>query len=97
MYSGHKRIHCFKFQTLEAPNGLILHCSIGDDGYCRDGFVLHRRDLIPFLHQHSMIFGLYHILGVSTYPNNDVMVRVFKGHPDLPQWNDWHLLPLDAP
>ena len=32
MYSGHKRQHCVKYQTLEAPNGLILHCSTGDDG-----------------------------------------------------------------
>ena len=32
VYSGHKRIHCLKYQTLELPNGLILHCSAGDDG-----------------------------------------------------------------
>jgi hypothetical protein len=27
LYSGHKRIHCVKYQTLEGPNGLILHGS----------------------------------------------------------------------
>jgi hypothetical protein len=29
---GHKKFHCLKYQTLEGPNGLILHCSIGDEG-----------------------------------------------------------------
>jgi hypothetical protein len=81
MYSGHKRIHCIKYQTLEVPNGLILHCSIGDDGRRGDGFVLHKSGLIPFLRQHSIVFGLYRILGDSAYPNNDVMLSVFKGNP----------------
>ncbi len=30
LYSGHKHIHRIKYQTLEAPNGLILHYSLGD-------------------------------------------------------------------
>jgi hypothetical protein len=53
MYSGHKHIHCMKYQTLESPNGLILHCSIGDDGRHGDGYVLRKSGLIPFLCQHS--------------------------------------------
>jgi hypothetical protein len=81
MYSGHKRIHCIKYQTLEVPNGLILHCSVGDDGRRGDGFVLRKSGLIPFLRQHSIVFGLYRILGDSAYPNNDVMLSVFKGNP----------------
>jgi hypothetical protein len=81
MYSGHKRIHCIKYQTLEVPNGLILHCTVGDDGHRGDGFVLRKSGLIPFLHRHSIVFGLYRILGDSAYPNNDVMLSVFKGNP----------------
>jgi hypothetical protein len=81
MYSGHKRIHCMKYQTLEAPNGLILHCSLGDDGCRGDGYVLHKSGLIPFLHQHSTVFGIYHIIADLVYPNNDVMLSVFKGNP----------------
>ncbi|KAK3746104.1 hypothetical protein QZH41_015521, partial [Actinostola sp. cb2023] len=25
MFSGHKRTHCLKFQSVQAPNGLIAH------------------------------------------------------------------------
>ncbi len=44
--------------------------------------MLCRSGLIPFLRRHSIVFGLYRILGDSAYPNNDVMLSVFKGHPD---------------
>jgi hypothetical protein len=27
LYSGHKRIHCLKYQTLEAPDGLFFTCN----------------------------------------------------------------------
>jgi hypothetical protein len=57
IYSGHKRIHCMKYQTLESPNGLILHCSVGDDGRRGDGYVLRKSVLIPFLRQHTIVFG----------------------------------------
>ncbi len=32
LYSGHKRVHCVKYQTLEGPDGLILHCTACFDG-----------------------------------------------------------------
>jgi hypothetical protein len=78
MYSGHKRVHCVKYQTLEAPNGLILHCSIGDDGRRGDGYVLRHSRLIPFLQNHP-ILHLFQVLGDSAYPNCDVMVSIYKG------------------
>ncbi len=31
MYCSHKKFHRLKYPTLEALNGLILHCSTGDD------------------------------------------------------------------
>lgn len=49
MYSGHKKVHCVKYQTLEAPNGLFLHCSQGDDGRRGDAYVMRRSGLIDFL------------------------------------------------
>jgi hypothetical protein len=48
MYSGHKKFHCSKYQTLEAPNAVILHCSIGDDGWRGDG-VLRCSGLLQYL------------------------------------------------
>jgi hypothetical protein len=70
-----------KYQTLESPNGLILHCSIGDDGRRGDGYVLCKSGLIPFLRQHAIVFGEYRIIEDSAYPNNDVVLSVFKGNP----------------
>ncbi len=69
---------------LEAQNGLMLHCGIGDAGHHGDGFIFCRSGLIPFLCQHSLflIVLLYCILGDSTYLNNDLMLSVFKGNPD---------------
>jgi hypothetical protein len=40
LYSGHKRVHCIKYQTLEAPDGLILHCTLCFDGRHGDGYIL---------------------------------------------------------
>jgi hypothetical protein len=40
LYSGHKQIHCIKYQTLEGPNGLILHCTPCFDGCWGDGYIL---------------------------------------------------------
>ena len=76
----HQICRLSKRATLEAPNGLILHCSLGDDGRCGDGFVLHHSGLIPFLQEGSDLFGLFHILGDSAYPNNDLMLIIFKGN-----------------
>ena len=78
MYSGHKRVHCLKYQTLEAPNGLILHCSVGDDGRRGDGYVLRRSGLIEFLQNHPLLH-LFQVLGDSAYPNNNVMISIYKG------------------
>jgi hypothetical protein len=79
MYSGHKRQHCVKYQTLEAPNGLIIHCSTGDDGRRGDGYILRRSGLINVLRGNVIFLG-FKVLGDSAYPNNDVIVSVYKGH-----------------
>ena len=78
MYSGHKKFHCLKYQTLEAPNGLILHCSIGDDGRRGDGYVLRRSGILQYLRNHA-IFNGFVVLGDSAYPTNDVMISIYKG------------------
>jgi hypothetical protein len=35
----------------------------------------------PFFTSTLIVFGLYHIIGDLAYPNNDVMLSVFKGNP----------------
>jgi hypothetical protein len=40
LYSSHKRIHCLKYQTLEAPDGLLLHVTGCFGGRRGDGYIL---------------------------------------------------------
>ncbi|XP_078378299.1 uncharacterized protein LOC144661419 isoform X1 [Oculina patagonica] len=40
MYSGHKRTHCIKFQSVQAPNGLIAHMFGPIEGRRHDAFML---------------------------------------------------------
>ena len=78
LYSGHKRVHCVKYQRLEAPDRLILHCTPCFDGRRGDGYILRRSQLLNFLRRHPLFLGFV-ILGDSAYPNNDVMVSIYKG------------------
>lgn len=40
MFSGHKRVHCLKFQSVVAPNGLIAHMFGPIEGRRHDAFML---------------------------------------------------------
>jgi hypothetical protein len=77
-YSGHKRIHCLKYQTSEAPNGLILHCSVGDDGQLGNGCILCHSGLIESLQKHPLLH-LFQVLGDSASLNNEAMISIYKG------------------
>jgi len=48
LYSGHKQINCVKYQTLEGPNGLILHCTLCFDDHQCDGYILWKSGLLNF-------------------------------------------------
>jgi hypothetical protein len=78
-YSGHKRMHCVKYQTLEGPDGLFLHVSPCNDGRRGDGYILRKSRLQNFLEQNHLFNG-YYVLGDSAYPNNNVMVSIFRGN-----------------
>ena len=78
LYSGHTRYHCLKYQTLEAPDGLILHCSASEDGRCGDGYILRCSNLENYWRHNNDLNG-FMILGDSAYPNNDVIVSLYKG------------------
>lgn len=84
MYSGHTKFHCFKYQTLEAPDGLIIHCHAAADGRRGDGGILQDSNLIPFLRSYDAING-YYVFGDSAYPTNDVMISMYRGQ-NLPDW-----------
>jgi hypothetical protein len=56
---------------------VILHCSIGDDGWRGDG-VLRCSGLLQYLWNNAIFHGFV-VLGDSVYPTNDVMISIFKG------------------
>ena len=58
-YSGHKKIHCFKFQTLQAPDGIIVHCSYSSDGRRGDGFILRESNLLNWARARQELFVGY--------------------------------------
>ncbi|KAF4038818.1 DDE superfamily endonuclease [Phytophthora infestans] len=75
-FSGHKKYHCFKYQTLEAP----------DDGRRGDGYILRASNLLPFLGGHAVIRrNEYLVFADSAYPNNNIMMTMFRGR-NLTPW-----------
>lgn len=78
MYSGHKKIHCFKFQTLQAPDGLIVHCSQSLSGRHGDGHILQESNLLEWVRARPELQG-YFIFGDSAYPVSDVMLSMYRG------------------
>lgn len=78
LYSGHKKIHCLKFQTLQAPDGLVLHCSYCADGRRGDGHILQVSGLIEWARSRIELLP-YYIFGDSAYPLSDVIISMYRG------------------
>jgi hypothetical protein len=78
-YSGHKRMHCVKYQMLEGPGSLFLHDSPCNDGRGGDGYILRKTRHLNFLEQNHL-FHVFYVLGALAYPNNNVMVSIFRGN-----------------
>jgi hypothetical protein len=74
-YSGHKRMHCVKYQMLEGPGSLFFHDSPCIDGRGGDGYILRKTRHLNFLEQNHLFHGFY-VLGALAYPNNNVMVSI---------------------
>lgn len=78
LYSGHTKYHCFKFQTLQGPDGLILHCTYSNDGRRGDGHVLRESNLLAWASGNPALAG-YFIFGDSAYPNQVAILSMFRG------------------
>jgi hypothetical protein len=79
-YSGHKRCHGIKFQSVVTPDGLIAHLFGPVAGSRHDSFLLAESGLIPMLSQlmppGSPIFSLY---GDPAYPQCPYLYSGFRG------------------
>ncbi|GFO12220.1 hypothetical protein PoB_003872500 [Plakobranchus ocellatus] len=51
IFSGHKRIHCLKFQGIMAPNGPFAHMFGPIEGRCHDAAMFHESVIITTLEE----------------------------------------------
>ena len=77
VYSGHKRIHCLKFQSITVPNGIILHLSPPYSGRRHDSFILKNSKILEQMKLHCPQFCLY---GDEGYPLVQQLIRPFSNH-----------------
>lgn len=75
MYSGHKRFHCLKFQSITLPNGIILHLSSPYPGRRHDAFILRDTHMMEQLRLYCDRFCVY---GDEGYPLRRQLIRPFS-------------------
>ena len=82
MYSGHKRIHGFKYQSLDCPNGLIANLFGPIESSHHDSYVLLQSRLVARMQARGLRdrdgrpFAIY---GDPAYPLRDVLMVGYKG------------------
>ncbi|KAM7436750.1 hypothetical protein ABFA07_013482 [Porites harrisoni] len=87
MYSGHKRVHCLKFQSVMAPNGIIAHLFGPIEGRRHDAFMLGESNLLPLLERMVKPNGdPYVVYGDPAYGITRHIISPFRGaHLTRPQ------------
>jgi hypothetical protein len=76
-YSGHKRYHALKFQSIVSPDGIILHLFGPIEGRRHDCFLL-RESKLDSVFADPRSVG-YHIYGDPAYPIRGYMLSGYKG------------------
>ncbi|KAK3735527.1 hypothetical protein QZH41_010030, partial [Actinostola sp. cb2023] len=81
MFSGHKRTHCLKFQSVVAPNGMICHLFGPIEGRRHDAFMLTVSGLLQKLEQNmnKPNGDPYVIYGDPAYPIKKHILAPFRG------------------
>lgn len=59
LYSGHKRSHCLKFQSVTLPNGIILHLSLPYSVRRHDAFMLRDTLILEQLKKYCTTYCIY--------------------------------------
>ena len=80
-YSGHKRMHALKFQSVMSPFGIIAHLFGPLEGRRHDAAMLHESGLLRQIEQYMQRqCGTYWVLyGDPAYPNRPQLVRPYQG------------------
>jgi len=80
LYSGYKKLHGIKFQSVTAPNGLIVDffgCVVGRRG---DGYLLRRSGFLARMAALVAAEGLpFYVYGDPAYALSQYILRGFKG------------------
>ncbi|XP_070578741.1 uncharacterized protein [Ptychodera flava] len=79
VFSGHKRTHCLKFQSVQAPNGLIAHMFGPIEGSRHDAYMLSESQLLPKLEQVQNGGQVMCVYGDPAYPLRPELMGPFKG------------------
>lgn len=88
-YSGHKRHHGYKMQSISAPNGLIASLFGPIEGSRHDSYVLSQSGIMDLLQQHSRAPDgkVLCIYGDTAYPLREYLQTGFKNVINVDQDN----------
>lgn len=80
-YSGHKRMHALKFQSIMTLFGIIAHLFGPVEGRRHDAAMLHESRVLSLAEQHlQRTDGTYWVMyGDPAYPNRPQLVRPYQG------------------
>lgn len=80
LFSGHKRLHCLKYQSIVTPNGLIVSLKGPYIGRRHDAGMFQESGVLQQLLQKVDANGnLYYIYGDAAYPISPCVITPFKG------------------
>jgi len=78
-FSGHKRVHCIKFQSVMMPDGIIAHLSGPWNGTRHDAGMFHESGVDRIIGRHLNIEEVqYYIYGDLAYPLSEFLITPFK-------------------
>lgn len=81
-FSGHKRFHCVKYQSIMAPDGIIVSLHGAYPGRRHDAGMYAESEIYPQLKAMSRLSNYhknYVIYGDPAYPISDVLINPYRG------------------
>lgn len=92
-YSGHKKVHCVKYQSLICPDGIIISLKGAYPGFRHDAGIFRESGLYNELEQHTRFVNqTFVIYGDKAYSLRELLLRPYNenqvnGHPDRQEFN----------
>jgi hypothetical protein len=90
LFSGYKRFHALKFQSIVTPDGIVLHFFGPVEGRRHD-LTLMRESKLDDLFDDPRARG-YHIYGDAAYPNRGYLISGYKGENLSPEEMQFNML-----